>query len=73
MGDVQAGPVGEAEGSGHQRDGRTDKGPAILAIFEPDGDTLRICYDLSGKARPTEFSTKEGTKLFLVTYKREER
>jgi hypothetical protein len=36
-----------------------------------DGDTLRVCYDLSGKSRPTEFKTKEGTRLFLVTYKRQ--
>jgi uncharacterized protein (TIGR03067 family) len=48
-----------------------NKGKTILAIYERDGDTLRICYDLSGKSRPTEFKTKEGTRLFLVTYKRE--
>jgi hypothetical protein len=36
-----------------------------------DGDTLKICYDLSGKGRPTEFKTTEGAQLFLVTYKRE--
>jgi uncharacterized protein (TIGR03067 family) len=48
-----------------------NKGKTILAIYERDGDTLRVCYDLSGKARPTEFKTKEGTQLFLVTYKRE--
>jgi uncharacterized protein (TIGR03067 family) len=48
-----------------------NKGKKILAIYERDGDTLRICYDLSGKTRPTEFKTKEGTLLFLVTYKRE--
>ena len=50
-----------------------NKGRTILAIYERDGDTLRICYDLSGKSRPTEFGTKAGTRLFLVTYKREER
>jgi hypothetical protein len=33
---------------------------------------LRICYDLSGKARPLEFKTKADTKLFLVEYKRQE-
>jgi hypothetical protein len=38
---------------------------------ERDGDTLRICYDLSGKSRPTQFKTKEETQLFLVTYKQE--
>jgi uncharacterized protein (TIGR03067 family) len=48
-----------------------NKGKTILAIYELDGDTLRICYDLTGKNRPTEFKTKEGTQLFLVTYKRE--
>jgi uncharacterized protein (TIGR03067 family) len=47
-----------------------NKGKTFLAIYERDGDTLRICYDLSGKGRPTEFKTKEGTPLFLVTYKR---
>jgi uncharacterized protein (TIGR03067 family) len=48
-----------------------NKGKTILAIYELDGDTLRICYDLGGKNRPTEFKTKEGSQLFLVTYKRE--
>jgi uncharacterized protein (TIGR03067 family) len=48
-----------------------NKGKTILAIYERDGDTLKVCYDLSGKTRPTEFKTKEDTALFLVTYKRE--
>jgi uncharacterized protein (TIGR03067 family) len=48
-----------------------NKGKTIPAIYELDGDTLRICYDLSGKSHPTEFKTKEGTQLYLVTYKRE--
>lgn len=48
-----------------------NKGKTILAIYEQKGDTLRVCYDLSGKKRPTEFKTKEGTQLFLVEYKRQ--
>lgn len=48
-----------------------NKGNTIPAIYELDGDTLRVCYDLSGKARPTEFKTAEGTQLFLVTYERQ--
>jgi uncharacterized protein (TIGR03067 family) len=48
-----------------------NKGKTILAIYEKTDDTLRICYDLSGKARPTEFKTTKGTQLFLVTYQRE--
>jgi uncharacterized protein (TIGR03067 family) len=48
-----------------------NKGRTILAIYELDGDTLRICYDLTGKARPTKFESPAGTQLFLVTYKRQ--
>jgi len=48
-----------------------NNGKTLLAIYEMTDDTLRICYDLSGKARPSEFKTAKDTKLFLVTYKRE--
>ena len=48
-----------------------NKGKTFLAIYERAGDTLRICYDLSGKSRPVEFKTLPGTQLFLVTYKSE--
>lgn len=48
-----------------------NKGKTFLAIYEITGDTLRICYDLSGKARPTEFKTTTGTMHFLITYQRE--
>ena len=47
-----------------------NKGKVFLAIYEREKDSLRVCYDLSGKARPTEFTTKANTKLFLVSYKR---
>jgi uncharacterized protein (TIGR03067 family) len=47
-----------------------NKGKTILAIYEHDGDALRICYDLSGKSRPGEFKTAPHTQLFLVTYER---
>ncbi len=45
-------------------------GKTFPAIYELTADTLRICYDLSGKKLPTEFKTKADTKLYLVTYKR---
>ncbi len=48
-----------------------NKGKTFLAIYELDKDSLKVCYDLSGKARPTEFKTKPDTLLFLVTYSRE--
>jgi uncharacterized protein (TIGR03067 family) len=49
-----------------------NKGRRIPCIFTFEGDTLRICYDLSLKERPTEFKSKPQTKLFLVDYKRAE-
>ncbi len=48
-----------------------NKGKTILAIYERDGDTLRICYDLGGKGRPAEFKSTAGTRLFLVEYRRQ--
>jgi uncharacterized protein (TIGR03067 family) len=48
-----------------------NKGKTIPAIYELTDDTLTVCYNLGGKDRPTEFKTKAGTQLFLVTYKRE--
>lgn len=50
-----------------------NKGKTFKAIYERDGDTLKVCYDLSGKDRPTEFKTKADTQLFLVIYKREKK
>src|SRR5262249_46524037 len=39
-------------------------GKTFPAIYELNGDTLRICYDLSGAKRPTEFKTITGTRLY---------
>jgi uncharacterized protein (TIGR03067 family) len=47
-----------------------NNGKTFPAIYELKGDTLRICYDLSGAKRPTEFKSVAGTKLYLVTYNR---
>jgi uncharacterized protein (TIGR03067 family) len=47
------------------------KGRTTPGIYESDGDTLRICTAAAGKARPTEFASKPGSHLALVTYKRE--
>jgi uncharacterized protein (TIGR03067 family) len=45
-------------------------GKTFPAIYELNGDALRICYDLSGTKRPTEFKSIAGTMLYLVTYSR---
>ena len=47
-----------------------NSGKTFLAIYELKGDTLRICYDLSGAKRPTDFKAVAGTSLYLVTYAR---
>ncbi len=47
-----------------------NNGKTFPAIYELKGDTLRICYDLSGAKRPAEFKTIAGTQLYLVTYNR---
>jgi uncharacterized protein (TIGR03067 family) len=47
-----------------------NKGKTFLAIYEHDGDALKVCYDLEGKKRPTEFKTETSTKQFLAVYKR---
>ena len=53
-----------------------NKGKTILAIYEmgqtEGGDyTLRVCYDLSGKAFPTEFKSQKGSTHYLVGYRRQ--
>jgi uncharacterized protein (TIGR03067 family) len=47
-----------------------NRGKTFPAIYELKGDSLRICYDLSGTKRPTEFKSVAGTQLYLVTYNR---
>ena len=45
-------------------------GKTFPAIYELKGGTLRICYDLSGTKRPSEFKSVAGTRFYLVTYSR---
>ena len=50
-----------------------DAGKVVKAIYELSGDTLRVCYPMEGGDRPTEFATKEGSPLLMLTYKREKK
>lgn len=45
-------------------------GKTFPAIYELHGDSLQICYDLSGKARPSRFASAPGTQQFLALYVR---
>jgi len=49
-----------------------NRGKTFPAIYELKGDTLRICYDLSGSKRPADFKSIPGTQLYLVTYARKQ-
>jgi uncharacterized protein (TIGR03067 family) len=44
--------------------------PAWPGIYELNGDDLKICLDLEGKSRPTEFKTTSGDKRLLLILKR---
>jgi micrococcal nuclease len=49
-----------------------NQGKIMLAIFEiTDKETLRVCYDISGKDFPAEFKSESGTNHFLVEYRKE--
>jgi uncharacterized protein (TIGR03067 family) len=56
---------------------KSRKGPfrnkTILAIYEFTDGGMRVCYDMSGKARPREFKSTAGSLLFLVEYRRQAR
>ena len=49
------------------------KGKALPAIYEIEGDTLKVCYTLDGKDPPDEFKSTAENKRLLVTYKREKK
>jgi uncharacterized protein (TIGR03067 family) len=46
-----------------------NQGKTFLAIYEVTDGLLRICYDLEGKAYPTEFSAPAQTKRFYAVYR----
>jgi uncharacterized protein (TIGR03067 family) len=46
------------------------KGKTLPAIYEVDGDTLKVCYATEGKDPPKEFKSTAESKTLLVTYKR---
>jgi uncharacterized protein (TIGR03067 family) len=50
-----------------------NKGKTMLAIYEADQKTLKVCYDVSGKAFPTKFESTPKSTLFLATYERQKR
>jgi uncharacterized protein (TIGR03067 family) len=70
MGDYKLYPAGAIKAMDIVGREGPNKGKSLLAIYELEGDQLKICYDLTGKTRPTKFKTAAGTRQFLVTYQR---
>src|SRR5688572_12211132 len=50
-----------------------NKDKTVKAVYELDGDTLKVCYDLDGKDPPAGFESKAGTNTLFVTYKRDKK
>jgi uncharacterized protein (TIGR03067 family) len=46
-------------------------GKTIQAIYQLDGDNMKVCYAPVGKDRPTAFDTKDKAGYALIVYKRE--
>jgi hypothetical protein len=46
------------------------KGAVMLGIYEFEGDTLKVCFDPTGKKRPTEFKSEPGSGNFVNVHKR---
>ena len=52
----------------------TDQGKLQLAIYELDGDTLKVCANAAdAKERPKEFSSTKGGGQMLVVFKRQKK
>jgi uncharacterized protein (TIGR03067 family) len=47
-----------------------DKGDSQMAIYELDGDTLRVCTAHNGIPRPDKFESTAGSGHILITLKR---
>jgi uncharacterized protein (TIGR03067 family) len=50
-----------------------NKGKTLPAVYELDGDTLKICYQLEGKDPPAGLESKAGTSTLSIVYKREKK
>jgi uncharacterized protein (TIGR03067 family) len=49
------------------------KGKTMVGIYELEGDTYKVCVDMSGKTRPTELAIKPGSGFILEVLKREKK
>lgn len=48
----------------------SEKGKPTLAIYELDGESLKLCQAAAGKERPTDFTAKIGSDRIFTTWKK---
>jgi uncharacterized protein (TIGR03067 family) len=46
------------------------KGETVKALYQIKGDELKVCHGEPGTDRPTDVSSKEGSGLTVMTFKR---
>jgi uncharacterized protein (TIGR03067 family) len=46
------------------------QGETMLGIYEFDGETLKVCFEIEGASRPKEFKSASGEGRFIAVYKR---
>ena len=67
--DAAAGKTGHVDVVGEDGPNQGKRFPAIYRFMSGASEReLEMCYDLSGKVRPTEFASPDGTLLLRVTY-----
>ena len=67
--DGAAGKIGHVDVVGEDGPNQGKRFPAIYRFIRGASEReLEMCYDLSGKVRPTEFASPDGTLLLRVTY-----
>lgn len=47
-----------------------NKGMKQLGIYEIKGDAVKFCFSAPGEKRPSDFTTKEGSKLTMSAWKK---
>jgi uncharacterized protein (TIGR03067 family) len=50
--------------------GGANKGDVIRAIYELQGDEMRVCVSPPGQPRPTAFTTEAGSAHYIGTFRR---